>query len=187
MASVRGGAYRACTLHDAARSAPDGHVMSTDMGGSSNPRSTASIAGHPLHPMVIPFPIASFVGALAADIAFINTGNEFWVVAAQWLLGVGIVTALIAAVGGFIDYFGDARIRALAPARRHMIGNLSLVVLEVLSLLVRAGDNSAEAVVPLGVSLSAVGVLLLLFNGWQGWEMVYRHRVGIADRTTDRA
>jgi uncharacterized membrane protein len=161
--------------------------MSMDIGGSGNPRSTASIAGHPLHPMVIPFPIASFVGALAADIAFANTGNEFWVEASQWLLGVGVLTALMAAVGGFIDFFGDARIRALAPARRHMVGNLGLVVLQALNLLIRAGDNSAEAVVPLGVSLSAVGVLLLLFNGWQGWEMVYRHRVGISDRTSDRA
>jgi uncharacterized membrane protein len=147
-----------------------------------NPRSTLSIAGHPLHPMVVPLPIASFIGALAADLAYAGTENLFWVEAGQWLLGVGIVTALLAAVGGFIDFMGDARIRALAAARRHLIGNLMLVVLEAINLFVRMGDDSADAVVPLGLSLSAVGVLLLLFNGWQGWEMVYRHRVGIADR-----
>ena len=147
-----------------------------------NPRSTLSIAGHPLHPMVVPLPIASFIGALAADLAYAGTENLFWVEAGQWLLGVGIVTALLAAVGGFIDFMGDARIRALAAARRHLIGNLTLVVLEAINLFVRMGDDSADAVVPLGLSLSAVGVLLLLFNGWQGWEMVYRHRVGIADR-----
>lgn len=150
---------------------------------STNPRSTASIAGHPLHPMAIPFPIASFVGAMAADIAFINTGNPFWAEASQWLLGIGIVTALVAAVGGFIDFFGDARIRALPPAWRHMIGNLALVVLESFNFLVRMGSDPADAVAPLGVSLSGLGVLLLLFNGWQGWEMVYRHRVGITDRS----
>jgi uncharacterized membrane protein len=149
--------------------------------GSSNPRSTASIAGHPLHPMVIPFPIASFTGALAADIAFASGGNPFWADASQWLLGVGAVTALVAAIGGFVDFFGDARIRALSPAWRHMIGNLLLVVIESFNFLVRLG-SPADAVVPLGLSLSAIGVLLLLFNGWQGWEMVYRHRVGIADR-----
>ena len=154
---------------------------------TSNPRSTLSIAGHPLHPMVVPFPIASFVGALAADVAFANTGNTFWVEASQWLLGIGIVMALIAAVGGFIDFFGDARIRGLAAAKRHMVGNLALVVLEAFNLFVRLGDDSADAVVPLGLSLSAVGVALLLFNGWQGWEMVYRHRVGISDRSSDRA
>ena len=155
--------------------------------GSSNPRSTLSIAGHPLHPMAVPLPIASFIGALAADIAYANTGNLFWVEASQWLLGVGILTALLAAVGGFVDFFGDARIRALAAARRHMIGNLALVVLEAFNLFVRLGDDSADAVVPLGLALSTIGVALLLFNGWQGWEMVYRHRVGIADRSTDRA
>jgi uncharacterized membrane protein len=147
-----------------------------------NPRSTLSIAGHPLHPMVVPLPIASFIGALAADLAYAGTENLFWVEAGQWLLGVGIVTALLAAVGGFIDFMGDARIRALAAARSHLIGNLTLVVLEAINLFVRMGDDSADAVVPLGLSLSAVGVLLLLFNGWQGWEMVYRHRVGIVDR-----
>ena len=155
--------------------------------GSSNPRSTLSIAGHPLHPMIVPLPIASFIGALAADIAYANTDNLFWVEASQWLLGVGVLTALVAAVGGFIDFLGDARIRALAAAKRHMIGNLGLVVLEAFNLFVRLGDDSADAVVPLGLALSAIGVALLLFNGWQGWEMVYRHRVGIADRSTDRA
>lgn len=148
---------------------------------STNPRSTASIAGHPLHPMAVPFPIAAFTGALAADIAFASTGNPFWAEASQWLLGVGVVMALAAAVGGFIDFLGDARIRALPPAWRHMIGNLVLVVIEAINFLVRLG-SPADAVVPLGVSLSAIGVVLLLFNGWQGWEMVYRYRVGVADR-----
>lgn len=148
---------------------------------STNPRSTASIAGHPLHPMVVPFPIASFAGALATDWAFASTGNPFWADASQWLLGVGVVTALVAAIGGFTDFLGDARIRALRPAWRHMIGNLVLVVIESGNFVLRLG-NPADAVVPLGLSLSAIGLLLLLFNGWQGWEMVYRHRVGIADR-----
>ena len=58
---------------------------------SANPRSTACIAGHPLHPMVIPFPIASFVGALVTDIAFARSGNAFWAEASQWLLGAGVV------------------------------------------------------------------------------------------------
>jgi uncharacterized membrane protein len=156
--------------------------MNSESGSRTNPRSTASIAGHPLHPMVIPFPIASFVGALAADIAFASSGNPFWAEAARWLLVVGVVMALVAAIGGFIDFFGDARIRALPPARRHMIGNLVLVVIEAFNFLMRT-DNPTDAVVPLGVSLSAIGVLLLLFNGWQGWEMVYRYRVGIAERS----
>jgi uncharacterized membrane protein len=137
--------------------------------------------------MVVPLPIASFVGALASDIAFANTGHLFWAEASQWLLGIGIVMALVAAVGGFIDFFGDARIRALAAARRHMVGNLGLVILEAVNFAIRLGDSAADAIIPLGLSLSGLGVALLLFNGWQGWEMVYRHRVGIADRPADRA
>ena len=150
--------------------------------GSTNPRRTASIAGHPLHPMAIPFPIAAFVGALATDVAFASNGNVFWAETSQWLLGVGVVMALVAAVGGFIDFFGDQRVRALPPAWRHMVGNLVLVVLEAINFMTRM-EHPTDAVVPLGVSLSGIGVLLLLYNGWQGWEMVYRHRVGVAERS----
>jgi uncharacterized membrane protein len=53
----------------------------------SNPRSTAKIAGHPIHPMIIPFPVAFFVSTFLADIAFVQTGNTLWVQASQWLLG----------------------------------------------------------------------------------------------------
>jgi len=51
----------------------------------SNPRSTAKIAGHPIHPMLIPFPIAFFVGTLAVDIVYSQTGGPFWATAGRWL------------------------------------------------------------------------------------------------------
>src|SRR4030095_3664251 len=62
-----------------------------------NPKSTASIAGHPLHPMLIPFPIAFFVLAFLCDLAFWRTGDAFWATAALWLLGAGLI---MAALGG---------------------------------------------------------------------------------------
>ena len=77
----------------------------------SNPQSTAKIAGHPLHPMLVPFPIAFFAGTLAADLAYGKTGDAFWFLATEWLLGAGIVMALLAAVAGFTDFLGDQRIR----------------------------------------------------------------------------
>ena len=58
-----------------------------------NPKSTASIAGHPVHPMLIPFPIAFFVFAFLCDLAFWGTADAFWATAALWLLGVGLVMA----------------------------------------------------------------------------------------------
>lgn len=144
-----------------------------------NPRSTARIAGHPIHPMLVPFPIASFVGTMAADIVYASGHDPFWASASQWLLGVGVVTAVVAALAGFTDFLGEPRIRALREAWQHMLGNLSLVVVELVNLYWRLG-NSTEAVVPVGLMLSVLGVLLMLFTGWKGWEMVYRYRVGIS-------
>jgi uncharacterized membrane protein len=81
-----------------------------------NPKSTASIAGHPIHPMVIPFPIAFLVTAIVTDLAAWQSGNSAWAVASMWLLGAAIVMALLAAIFGFTDFFGDAQIRAISSA-----------------------------------------------------------------------
>ena len=61
----------------------------------ANPKSTASIAGHPIHPMLIPFPIAFFVATLACDIAYWGAAGEAWVTASLWLLGAGIIMAAL--------------------------------------------------------------------------------------------
>jgi len=145
-----------------------------------NPKSTAKIAGHPLHPMIIPFPIAFFVAAFACDLAFWRTGHSAWATASLWLIGAGLVMAALAALGGLTDFLGSAQIRALRPAWLHMLGNVTVVVLELVNWLLRHRGGPA-AVLPNGIVLSGIVVLILLFTGWMGWEMVYRHRVGIAD------
>jgi uncharacterized membrane protein len=146
-----------------------------------NPQSTAKIAGHPLHPMIVPFPIAFLVGTLATDIAYLRHGNPFWAQASMWLLGAGIAMALLAAVLGFTDFVGNPRVRSIRDAWLHMIGNLLAVTLAVVSFYLRATQGADVAIAPAGVTLSTVVVLVLLFNGWKGWELVYRHHVGISD------
>ena len=148
---------------------------------SENPHSTAKIAGHPIHPMLVPFPIAFLVGTLLSDIAFWQLGDPFWARASVYLLAAALVTAALAALAGLADFFGDARIRALGHAWQHMIGNVVAVLLSALNLLIRLGDAEA-AVVPLGLLLSAAVGLLLLFTGWRGGDLVYRHKVGIPDQ-----
>jgi len=143
-----------------------------------NPQSTAKIADHPLHPMLIPFPIAFFVGTLAVDIAYSQTGDPFWAAAGRWLLGAGLVMAALAALAGLTDFLGDRRIRALRAAWLHMVGNVVVVLIELVNLWQRL-EAGAAFIVPTGLVLSVIATLLLLFNGWKGWEMVYRHRVAI--------
>jgi uncharacterized membrane protein len=147
-----------------------------------NPKSTAKIAGHPLHPMIIPFPIAFFVSALVTDLIFLNAGRPGFAEASMWLLGAGLATALLAAVLGLTDFLSERRIRSLRQAWLHMIGNVLAVVLEAVNFYLRSVTNDMHATVATsGVALSAVVVVLLLFNGWMGWEMVYRGHVGVAD------
>jgi uncharacterized membrane protein len=146
---------------------------------SVNPVSTAKIADHPLHPMLIPFPVAFLVGAFLGDLAFLGTGDEFWARGSIWLIGAAIVMALLAAVAGFTDFLSEPRIRNLSDAWQHMIGNLAAVLIALINFGLRAGQGAAAAVKPWGVLLSFIVVCLLLFTGWKGWEMVYRHRVAV--------
>ncbi len=146
----------------------------------ANPRSTASIAGHPIHPMLVPFPIAFFVSAFVADLIVWQTGSQAWATASVWLLGAGLVMAALAATMGLIDVLGDVQIRNLSDAWLHAGGNVVVVLIELYNWYSRFEHGSA-AIVPTGLILSLIATLILLFTGWKGGEMVYRHRIGVKD------
>ena len=146
---------------------------------TENPKSTVKIAGHPIHPMLVPFPIACFVGTLVTDIAYAKTFDLLWSTFSIWLLTAGLIMAALAAVAGLIDFLGSRQIRMLKPAWIHLIGNVTAVVLSLINAFVHSRDGYT-AVVPTGLILSAIVVAILLVTGWMGWDMVYRHKVGIA-------
>lgn len=110
----------------------------------NNPRSTAQIAGHPLHPMLIPIPITSFIFALGTDLAHAVTGDRRWSEATKWLLGAGLVGALGAAATGFTDYLGDERVKKLPSANQHMVANLALVGVQTANLGLRLANRQEE-------------------------------------------
>ncbi len=90
--------------------------------------------------------------------------------------------ALVAALFGFADFFGSERIRSLNYAWLHMVGNLIAVVVAAINWYLRfSSAEPASAVLQAGVWLSLATLLLLLFNGWMGWQLVYRHHVAVAD------
>lgn len=148
---------------------------------SPHPRSTARIAGHPIHPMLIPFPIVFFVSAFVTDLVFLSEGDPVWAQASWWLLLAGLVTAALAALAGLADFLGERRIRSLGTAWAHMIGNVVAVVLELVNLLLRSGDPAA-VIDGTGVVLSGIVVAILLVTGWLGGELVFRHGVGVDDK-----
>ena len=153
--------------------------MVNDGERGTHPQSTAKLGGHPIHPMLIPFPITCFVGAFVTDLVHSQNGDPGWATGSMWLLGFGLLTAALAAVAGFTDYLGDDRIRSLGAALKHMIANVAAVVIELVNLILRLNDpgfaNST------GVYLSGVVVLILLYSGWLGGELVYKHGVGVND------
>ncbi|MBV9984251.1 MAG: DUF2231 domain-containing protein [Bradyrhizobium sp.] len=141
-------------------------------------RSTAQIAGHPIHPMLVPIPIVCFIGALVTDIAYAATAEMMWTDISAWLLLVGLVFGVLAAIAGLTDFIGNRLIRNQSPAWPHMIGNLVVLVLAFFNVLVHSRD-AWTSVMPTGLILSIVTVLILPITGWLGWAMVYRHGVGV--------
>ncbi|HVJ41878.1 MAG TPA: DUF2231 domain-containing protein [Dongiaceae bacterium] len=146
----------------------------------TNPRSTASIAKHPLHPMLVPFPIVCFVGTLLTDIAYWRTAEMMWANFSAWLLTAGLLVGALAGLAGLIDFFGDRLVRTHRYAWMHMIGNALAWVLSLFNAFVHSRD-AWTSVVPAGLILSAAVVVILLFTGWMGWSLVYRHRIGVTD------
>jgi uncharacterized membrane protein len=151
----------------------------------ANPKSTASIAGHPIHPMLVPFPIAFFVAAFICDLIYWRSGNPGWVTATLWLLGGGLIMAALAAIVGLIEVLGEPRMRELNDAWYHAGGNVLVVLIEAYNWYSRYASG-AEAVLPMGLILSLIATGLLLFTGWKGGELVFRHRVGVIDEEAER-
>jgi len=142
-----------------------------------NLRSIARIGSHPIHPMLVPIPIACFVGALLTDLLYWRTAAMQWANFSAWLVTVGVLVGWLAAIAGLIDFLGNRFIRAQPPAWPHFIGNAIALTIATVNMLVHSRD-AWTSVVPTGLILSAVTVVLLLFTGWMGWSLVYGYRVG---------
>src|SRR3954453_10326962 len=103
---------------------------------SSNPRSTARVAGHPLHPMLVPIPIACFVGTLITDIAYAETANMQWANMSAWMLSDGLVVCLRAVIAGFLDFLGHRRVGDVRAVWIHAGGNAVALVLAIVNAFI---------------------------------------------------
>ena len=145
-------------------------------------RSKVAIAGHPLHPMLVPVPIGLLVGAVVADIAYLVTGRDhMWYDIAFWALIGGVISALLAALAGFGEYFLVARhTDARGMATVHMVLNLLAVALFFVSILLRLDDGALRGSrFGAAFALSLVAIALLSVSGWLGGELSYRKHLGM--------
>ena len=145
-------------------------------------RSRMSILGHPLHPMLIALPIGLFAWTLVADIVYAGSGRTHeWYSIAFWSGIAAILTALLAALPGFGDYFIMAvHSDAQGVATAHMLLNLSVVALYFVAMLLMLRDGAVRGGQQVAVLfLHIIGVGLLLLSGWLGGEMVFRHHLAM--------
>jgi len=140
--------------------------------------STVAIAGHPFHPLLVTFPIAFLTAALPTDLAYWFTEDAFWAKVSVWLIGAGILTGLIAAVTGLLDFLRIERVRQHSAGWLHMGGNVIALVLSLINLGLRLSDP-VDSILPIGLILSALVATLLGVTGWYGAELIYRHKVAV--------
>lgn len=145
-------------------------------------RSALEFRGHPLHVILVDFPIAFWMGSLLADAAHWWYGGTTWFTISWYLMAGGVVGAVLAAAPGIVDYFlrvppgSDAR----SAARTHGLLNGGLTVLYAGNLWWRTGPGAAAGTEWwIAVGLSVAGVLVLSYTGWLGGELVYRYHMGI--------
>ena len=145
-------------------------------------RSTAHIEGHPIHPMLIPFPFAYLFGSVCIDAWAKATNRPSWFRTATHMNAIGIGCALAAAVPGLIDYVFAVPPKSSARDRatNHAVSNVSALTLFALA---RLGRNHGEDR-PAGWAFAAevAGASLLAVGGWLGGTLVFRNQIGVDHR-----
>jgi uncharacterized membrane protein len=155
--------------------------------------SKARLAGHPIHPMIVPFPIAFYTSTVATLLAYVGTQEAFWYRVAMVANIAGIITAAIAVIPGAIDLWSLPNpSRARTVGLKHVVfQGLATVLFAVTALLLYRGwshrlmvdgEYVFEATVPL--AMSVVAWVSMVIAGSLGWTLVQTHHVGIKPAVT---
>jgi uncharacterized membrane protein len=152
-------------------------IATTSFVDETGSGSAAKPGGQPVLPMLVPFPIACFAGALVTDLVYWRTSAVMWERFSIWLITAGLIIAGFAVIAGVIDLAVGKRFQTLAWP--HAVGYALAVLLSLVNAFVHSRD-AYTAVVPTGLMLSGLVVIILLFTGWVGSALVYRHHTGVA-------
>jgi len=147
--------------------------------------SRASIYRHPIHPMLIVFPIGLWVFSFVCDLVALKRpeNSVFWNDMAFYTMAAGVMGAIAAAIPGFIDYLGLHEPRVKRIATTHLVLNLVVVILYVFNLGFRL--NQPVVTTTSAVLISAIAIVLLAISGWLGGSMVYVHGVAVERGSTE--
>jgi uncharacterized membrane protein len=141
-------------------------------------KATATALGHPIHPMLIAFPLGLLPVASIFDIIYLYSHNGHWADVSYWVIAAGVIGGLIAAVFGLIDWIGiPTGTRAKYIGLIHGLINVALVVLFIVSWLLRRPNPAAPDLLPIVLGFAAI--VLALVSGWLGGELVYRLNIAV--------
>lgn len=140
-------------------------------------RTPASLGRHPIHPMLVVFPMGLLMFSPACDLIYVIGGGESWALTAWYTMGGGILGALAAALPGFVDYLSLQPGEARRIAFWHMSVNLVAIALYAVNFSLRTPAESRFTGGAFGLSIA--GVILLLVSGWLGGHLTYVHDVGV--------
>jgi uncharacterized membrane protein len=143
--------------------------------------SKIKIAGHPIHPMLVAYPVAFYTATLVCYIAYYSNQNPFWFKVAVVANLAGAIMAAVAAIPGFIDWlFIPSDSRAKKTGLFHMVCNvLALVCFGITALLECPKWEETNPAVGIAILLTAIGFILTLAAGFLGWTLVQKHHVGV--------
>lgn len=150
--------------------------------------STASIGGHPIHPMLIPFPIGLWTTSFATDVLYYFVRNDSLKLISKFMLAAGCLGALAAAIPGLIDKLNIKHREVSRLANWHAILNVLALLIFATSLYLRtrAGVPIVDYSLRIPFLLSFLGIILISISGWLGGEMAYKHGVGVTPQHDSR-
>ena len=149
--------------------------------------SKVKILGHPVHPMLIAFPIAFYTAALACYMSYNSNNDIFWYKAGYIANLAGIITAVVAAIPGFIDWLSiPADSSAKKTGLIHLIANVTALVLYTISWFIqREKWDEPNPGVGDSIALTTAGFVITIVAGFLGWTLVQKHHVGVDETTVD--
>ena len=140
--------------------------------------SRVKLLGHPIHPMLIVFPLGLLATAVAFDIVGLVQGDNSWFGISYWMIAAGIIGGLLAAIFGLIDWIAiPSGTRAKRIGLWHGATNVVVTFLFIASWLLRGGPGQMPAISALACSF--IAVVLALVGGWLGGELVDRLGIGV--------
>ena len=139
--------------------------------------SAIAVAGHPIHAMLVHFPIALIICALGVDMLYWFSADPFWLRVGLWATGFGFAFGVLASIVGTLELLAVPGIRVRVASWNHAIAAMTLVAVAGANFGLRL--HVPEAVLPHGLLLSLLAAVLTALAGWHGGKLVFDHGVGL--------